>query len=263
MKNKLNPFIVALVVLVVWDLILDVGPILQHGGNQSLDEMVSRTISIPLVLAPILLLVVVSVTGWRREVGLKPIESARSLLILWLPLLFVLVFVVGALAGGLSFTQATAFVLINTILVGFSEELMFRGVLFYGALTQFRVWTAIIITSLLFGAVHITNGFITGDFTAAMIQAIAAAMAGIWFMAIRVRTKSIIPGMIMHALWDCAIFLSTSAIKGDAAQPSSAPAQTSFVAQFAAPVLFALPLFLYGLWLLRGVGNKTKEEILS
>ena len=202
-KAKQNPFVTSLVLLVVWVFIL-VGVL--HllkigGGKESLEEGVSRGVSVWYVLPPLFLLAAVAVLGWRREVGLKAVVSIRSLLILWLPLLLAAEFLIVAGAFIETFTAAMLFIVVNTILVGISEELMFRGVIFYGALSRFRIWTAIILTSVLFGAVHILNGFSTGDFAAAAIQATTAGMAGLWFTAIRLRTKSIFPGMAMHGWW--------------------------------------------------------------
>lgn len=264
MKIKSNQLIIALVILAGWLTILVIGPDLLDGkAPESLDSSVSQSVSIPLLLAPIFLLAVVAVLGWRREIGLKETGSARSLLIAWFPLLFILAFFGFALASGLSLTAATTFVLINTILVGISEELMFRGVLLYGALTQFRVWTAVFFTNIIFGSVHILNGFTTGDFTSAAIQSLSAGMAGFWFTAIRLRTKSLFPAMILHALWDCGLILTT--LTGKQISPEiSDPSNTAFSAMSViSPVLFNLPLFLYALWLMRGIGKEPNEEILG
>jgi uncharacterized protein len=264
MRTKLNPLLISLVIFVVWVTIIVVIPKFQpdSAGTKSLDESVSQGIDIYLLTAPIFLLGVVLILGWRREVGLKAVEPPRSWLNLWLPALFVTGFYAIAVLAGLSFTQTLIFVFINTILVGISEELMFRGIVFYGALTQFRVWTAIIFTTVLFGAVHVLNGFSTGDFTSSSIQAVTAGMSGLWFMAIRLRTKSIFPGMLIHGLWDGGLFLVVNALK--ARFPAAPPAANDLplATHFILPVLFVLPLFLYGLWLLRGIGNKDKEELL-
>jgi len=88
---------------------------------------------------------------------------------------------------------------------------MFRGILFQGLLSSFNIWPAILLTSLLFGSVHLSNVFITGDFVDAMIQVLQATLGGIWFLALRLRTRSVYPAMLMHGLWDFAIFLASQA----------------------------------------------------
>jgi membrane protease YdiL (CAAX protease family) len=62
-------------------------------------------------------------------------------------------------------------VIINTLMVGINEELMFRGILFYGASSSFGIWRAVWITAIIFGSVHILNSLITGDFRASVLQA--------------------------------------------------------------------------------------------
>lgn len=262
-RARQNSFVTSLIVFVVWLLLLMVVPrVFIHGGTQSLEEHAARGGSIGNVLAPVFLLIAVAVLGWRRQVGLKRVESARSLLILWFPLLIVIaVFVTSALYLK-SFTEAIALTVIHTLMVGFSEELMFRGVILYGALTRFSVWTAIIFSCAVFGSVHVLNGFMTGDFTSAMIQALTAAIGGIWFTAVRLHTKSIFPGMAIHALWDLAAFIGVMAIKAGLTGQSSADAEAS-TSDFIVPVLMEMPLFLYGLWFLRGIGKRDKAEFLS
>ncbi|HBF35882.1 MAG TPA: hypothetical protein DDW50_01000 [Firmicutes bacterium] len=123
-------------------------------------------------------------------------------------------------------------VIVNTLMVGISEELMFRGILFHGASSSFGVWHAVWITAIIFGTVHTLNGLITGDFRASTLQAFFAATFGTWAVALRVRLDTIIPVIIIHWLWDCLAFL------------------TSFLRDLAL-LPFALVLFIYGLWLLR------------
>ena len=58
------------------------------------------------------------------------------------------------------------------------------------------------------------------------------------------------------------VYRGAEALQSLATSPPSA-VDTSLVQKFAFPVLLVLPLFLYGLWLLRGIGKKNKEEVLA
>jgi membrane protease YdiL (CAAX protease family) len=155
------------------------------------------------------------------------------------------------------------FVLMNTLLVGVSEELMFRGIVFQGVLSRFKIWPAIWMTAMLFGSVHALNGFMTGDFGAALAQTLQATLSGIWLQAIRLRTKSLYPAMLIHGLWDFALFILANAIAASLADRSLSAAEPSLAQQFAVAIVAALPLFLYGLWLLRGIGQKDRAELLA
>ncbi len=253
-------FAIALVVLVIYLTIIMVGAKLEVGdGTMSQSEMVSRRISASLVVGFVFLLGVVGFFGWSRDAGLTPIRSTKSLLILWLPVLFIAGFFSVALLLGFPSAQALVFVGINTLLVGISEELAFRGILFSGARSALRPIGAITLTSIIFGAVHVFNGITTGDWGSAAMQAVAAAMSGLLFIAILIRTGSIIPAMIIHWLWDFGIFTLGSRNGHHTAPPSAEPSVISVLG----PILFVMPNFLYALWLLRGVGSKTSDELLD
>lgn len=254
-------FVISLVVVVVYLAIILGGSKLEVGdGTASQSEMVGRQISISLVLGFVFLSSVVAFFGWRREAGVTSVRNTKSLLVLWLPVLFIVGFFFVALLLGFPPAQTFLFVGLNTLLVGISEELAFRGILFSGARSALRPIAAIAVTSLIFGAVHVFNGLTTGDWVAAAVQATAAAMSGILFIAILIRTGSIIPAMIVHWLWDFGIF-----VVGNHAGHHAAPAVPADpgLMKVLGPILFVLPNFLFGLWLLRGVGSKSSEELLD
>jgi len=259
---KRNKLIISLAIFAVWVVIL-FAESLSQGGHEhiSLDDATSKQISIPLVVAPAFLLAVVAWLGWWREVGLKPADPTRSWRLLWFPAIFVLGFLGTAAILGLPPTQTIIFVLINTMLVGVSEELMFRGVILHGALSRFNIWPAILLTTVLFGAVHVLNGFTTGDFLSSMAQAMAATLSGMYFLALRLRTRSLFPGMLIHGLFDFALMTSTVAMRTGRLPTTEGSAALSFPLNFVAPIIFILPLFIYGLWLLRGVGKVSKDEL--
>lgn len=75
--------------------------------------------------------------------------------------------------------------LINTLLVGISEELMCRGILLEGAKNRFSLWVSIWIVSILFELIHSLNGFLTGNFGAAAFQAVSAIFPGLMFIGLR------------------------------------------------------------------------------
>ena len=199
---------------------------------------------------------------WRRPVGLKAADPFHSWLLLWLPALYILGYLGFAYNLGLPSTLVIGLVFINSMRVGVEEELMFRGILFQGLLPRFDIWPAIGLTTFLYGSAHLLNGFLTGDFSAALFQSLQAFMIGLMLLAIRLRTKSLYPAIAIHALWNFAIF--TLSVAGGLVQGSApAGADPSFIQQLAVGILVPLSLFLYGLWLLRGIGQKEKEQLLS
>ena len=91
--------------------------------------------------------------------------------------------------------------IVSMILVGFLEELIFRGFLFT-SLKKEGIKTAIIISSITFGMGHIIN-LVTGNsnnliFT--LIQIEYATMVGFLFTIIFYKTKNLIPCIVAHSL---------------------------------------------------------------
>ena len=101
--------------------------------------------------------------------------------------------------------------------------------------------------------------FVTGDLTAALIQSLAAFLSGLVFIALRLRTGSLWPPIIVHALWDFATF-TLGAASGGVASHGTMPAEASAPDSSGGllsllPVLIVLPNAIYGLWLMRGIGQ--------
>ena len=252
-----RPFLTSLIIYVIWTALVLGGGILATGGSGSLDDLVRYHIMPHFLLVPILLLVVIFLLKWVPEVGLKRVANPRDLWILWLPVLYLLVFVASAALTGFSGLGDGViwFVLINTLLVGINEELMFRGVLFYGSGARFGLLWTVVLTAVLFVSVHILNGFITGDFSNAMIQAAGAALSGVWYAALRFRLGSVFPGMILHWLWDFLTFLGGSILLASLITPRFGV--MGFI------LAMQLPLALYGVWFLRKYRRQTPTPLYS
>jgi membrane protease YdiL (CAAX protease family) len=236
---------IALVLLVVWMGITMGAAVMQTAGHVSLEALVGERIVIGLVAAPAFLVAAMLWLRWDG-LGLATPQPWRSLLILWLPLLYISLVLSGGALIGFPPARTIGFVLFNTIMVGISEELMFRGIMLRGALSSMRIWPAIWLSCILFGLVHVMNVFITGEAVPAMIQAVAAFLSGLFFMAARIRTGSLFPVIAIHALWDFSLFVAI----GGQPQASGPKVDPSFWT-LTAPMLIVLPMFLYGLFLLR------------
>ncbi len=184
------------------------------------------------LIAAVFLPGIITYLKWWSQVGWKGPNNLRNLSLLWPPALLLLLLLLTVLFTGLPPIRVLMIVIINTLMVGISEELMFRGILFHGASSSFGIWRAAWITAILFGSIHTLNCLITGDFRASAFQAFFAGMFGLWAVALRVRLDTVIPVIIIHWLWDCLAFL-TGYPEGLVLLP------------------FSLILFFYGIWLLR------------
>lgn len=248
---------IALVALVVWlGITVFVGKLFTD-GDISLQEAVSRGIGWSWVMAAGFILGVCLWQGWS-DVGLNRGAELRDWRLAWLPMLYILAALAMAVVFGLPPATVLIFVAINCLFVGFSEELMLRGAVLQAFRHTVSIWPAVLLTSVVFGAMHSLNVFVTGDLKAALIQSSAAFLSGILFIALRLRTGSLWPPIIVHALWDFATFTLAGAVGG--MHPGNLPAEAltvpdpSGLAQLV-PVLLVLPNAIYGLWLMRNISR--------
>lgn len=251
---------ISLVVYVLWVVITLAGAKWLLGGEEAgLDELVKNGIGWQFVGAVALLFAAIAAFKWRD----LRFGAPHSLLkVMWFPALVLLAISSLALTTGLPEGKVMFFVAFNTFLVGLSEEVMFRGVMFRALLESSKVWTAIILTTVLFGAVHVLNGFTTGEWGPALLQAVAAGMSGLIFIAIVIRTGSIWPAIIYHFLWDCMLFLmgTASATKSETAADPAMEAALEGGGAVLFPLMIALPNFLCALVLLRKVRDASFRE---
>ncbi len=234
----------AIAVVAVWAAITMVVPTLLLDGKVTLQELITKNLAWGVAGAAAFLLVAVRLAGWRDMGFLAPSPPGWWKL-LWLPALYLAgLAAVGVTTGKLE-AGAVTMVLINTAMVGFSEELAFRGVLWGAARRALPFWGGFLLVSAAFGSVHVFNAILTGELAGAGVQALNAFMSGCAYLAIRIRTRSIIPIMVIHALWDFTVFLVGSGGSGKAAAPVDVTEQLTF------GLILTGPLFLYGLWLVR------------
>ncbi|WP_054000053.1 CPBP family intramembrane glutamic endopeptidase, partial [Ahrensia marina] len=252
--------LISLVILILWIATTVLPGKLASSGPTELVDTAAGGVAWSILAASILLIAAIWWFGWRDLRFASPRKS--TLKILWLPCLVLLVPLALVFFLGLPPISLVVLVLFNSLLVGFSEETMFRGVLFRALRGPLSIWPAIIITSIAFGSVHILNGFTTGDFGAATIQAVSAACSGVLLIALLIRTGSIWVPIIYHALWDALLFImAVAASDKKTAEPAASTVETATgLGHIVVPLLLVMPNFLFALWLLRDVHTKIHTE---
>lgn len=99
--------------------------------------------------------------------------------------------------------------LLFAICIGLNEDLLSRG-FFFGVLEKYGVWAAAIISSLQFGALHLTNFYYGGqsfDYTAG--QMVNAAAFGFLCCALMLFTGSIWAPVLFHGLSDFPLMMQS------------------------------------------------------
>ena len=111
--------------------------------------------------------------------------------------------------------------LIHMLLIGVTEEVLFRGILqnafheYFGTKTYGAVVKAIVLSSAVFGLTHFTNVFRGVPVSSVAVQALLAIPAGMIFGVIYYRSnKNLWVGILIHALNDAAGLYCTGILSG-------------------------------------------------
>lgn len=141
--------------------------------------------------------------GWHAvEPHGGQVHNARLLV---LPVLFAAL----PLAAGLRIESWSSFMflVVMELVVGFSEELVFRG-LILRALLPTGMTRAVLVSSALFGLVHLGNIVYGASVAVTLFQVVGVFAFGVGMAAIVLRTGALWPAMLIHALSNAALRFS-------------------------------------------------------
>ena len=170
--------------------------------------------------------------GWWREAGFGWPPRWRNFHLLAFPLLFGVLALSGDIrVPGIWLSLAT---LLTVLVATFGEESLFRG-LMLRVLTPSGLLKAVVVTSLLAGMLRFGASTLTGPWPEAIQATVLATCGGFTYAALRWRTASIWPVLLLHVF--VALALSVSA-----------PGSTLYLILL---VLGTLGFVFYGLFLLR------------
>lgn len=165
---------------------------------------------------------------WWRVSGFRAPRYSPALLCLLAPC-FVLINDANTVLAGWDIVPGRGNALlffILAMLVGFIEEAYFRGMMLRALLVK-GPWLAAIISSVLFGGLHLLH-LIEGQNLAATLVQVASAMAlGFLFAAVALHTQSILPLIVIHGLTDFVAFLVLNGTRITYAPSSGAVTDTA------------------------------------
>ncbi|MBN1579477.1 MAG: CPBP family intramembrane metalloprotease [Anaerolineae bacterium] len=204
--------------------------------------------------------------GLFKRAGFTPLGQWKAVWLVWPLLVFALLNLDSLIDGSLvidwSRPGLIALYMCMNLAIGFCEEVMGRGVVLLAMLgkwgrTRRGIYRAVIVSGLLFGIGHIFN-LLTGRLTplASLTQIGFSVFFGVAFAACFLRNNAIWPVVIVHALIDIAGGLRHIAV-GGAAQAAVA---NNTAIQAVTALLITLPLFLYGLFILRKVSPPKRQD---
>lgn len=90
------------------------------------------------------------------------------------------------------------------LIVGITEELVFRGWILNALLTKFKTWVALLIDSILFLVIHFPIWYRTGTFLSNFASGaeFTVIILGILFGLLFIKSKNIFVPIIFHMFWD-------------------------------------------------------------
>ena len=190
-KNEISFAILWIVIYIV-----GMGTLKNNFGLESLWPMLGL-----IVISGAMLLFVLK-DGLAEKYGLTGWAKNSKAMLWFLPLWFISC--LNLLSG---FRQdcpvpGVIYAAVSMALVGFAEEMIFRGFLFKAMLKDGNVKAAIIVASVAFGLGHIVNLFTGQDLTETLYQVVFAAAVGFIFTFAFYKGGSLLPCILAHSLVD-------------------------------------------------------------
>ncbi len=179
--------------------------VLASAGDRLSEALgVSKSITLPILLVlSAILYFFVRKNGLAEKYGLCKPRLPAAKLLFYVPLLVLLT---ANLWYGVRLNQPlteTVLYILSMFCVGFLEEMIFRGFLFQ-AMAENGVRSAIVVSSITFGIGHIVN-LINGSGAALLpnlLQVMYAVAIGFAFVMIYYKTKSLIPCILVHSVFN-------------------------------------------------------------
>lgn len=196
--------------------------------------------------ATLFLVLLLSRFGWLKAAGVASWGSWKGWLVALVLLIYYLLELTYSFFGEFSFSVPTAavsgFRVPDAFIGGMFEEILFRGVVLYALVsawgtTRRGVLQAVVISSLLFGAIHSINA-IAGDPSEIPGQIGIALLEGIWWAAIVLRWRSVWPTVLIHVVTNWALQTKALGFEDYHGAANS----------YALAILLGLPLAVLGVW---------------
>lgn len=145
------------------------------------------------------------------------------------------------LIGGINIQNTASEIVIymlSMVLIGFLEEIIFRGFLFQ-MMAKDSIKAAVIVTSITFGIGHIINLLNGAELVPTLLQICYAIATGYLFAVILVKSKSLWPQIITHSVVNALSIFNTE----------------NFVTAYISPVILIIVPLIYAAYLNKKIEN--------
>ena len=108
---------------------------------------------------------------------------------------------------------------IGTLLVGFSEELLTRGLAIVGARGAMHEKWVWVFSGVIFALLHVPNAFFGQSVAGTAQQVVFAFGVGLTYYVTRRLAGTLIVTMVLHAIWDYSVFIQDHSVSNLANKP--------------------------------------------
>ena len=184
------------------------------GDNISTEIGILKIVTLPiLILLSVILFLFVKRNDLSKKYGLCKPELPASKMLFYIPLVILLT---ANLWYGVTMNVSpleTLLYILSMICVGFLEEMIFRGFLFQ-AMAKDGIRFAIVVSSVTFGMGHIVNLFngSGAELLPNLLQVIYAVAIGFAFVMIFYKTKSLVPCILTHSIFNSLSIFANEAV---------------------------------------------------
>ncbi|MGB2963218.1 MAG: CPBP family intramembrane glutamic endopeptidase [Anaerolineales bacterium] len=246
-----RPLVFAFLILLSWLLL---GALLVGGSTALLGLPIIEDVPqmVGTLGSVLILLLITWRLGWLKSIGITRLGDWKAWLIT-IPLLLYLVFAYSyGFFGDLSFdprifsrSETARQLLLRQGIVGFVEETLFRGLIFYVLLktwgkTKRGLILSVIVQAFIFGAVHLLQVAGGGSLGTALVVVVNGIISGIWWAVLVLNWKSLWQAILLHSLSN--LFVQVKSLSSAALEPA--------LLAYGRATLFELPLAALGIWLL-------------
>ena len=181
---------------------------------------------------------------------LRPAVSVKTVLILCVPELILSLIATGAteFTNGYWFFKPSVNAVVMALTAGVFEETLFRAAPTFVGMgylkSESRSLRLAVVVSILFGLSHLANLTGGSDLYMTILQAVSSAGVGLMFMAIYLRTGSILPTMFLHALYDWMCFVSDPTLTDNGLVMGATPLSAQIVEIILTVIRIAIALYM-------------------
>ncbi len=195
---------------------------------------------------------------WLRPMGLAYLGKWPAWLITLALLIYIifgywLVFFgeIGLNISLLSNSEEAKTLIWRELVVGFTEEVLFRGIILYAMI---RVWggtrpglySAVILSAVLFGIPHLLQAAAGQSLNLALLVIVEAIISGIWYAVYVLLAGTLWPVVFIHGFSNMAVGLKAI----------TEPEWSLSVPGMVGAILLQIPLVILSLWLLQRRGPR-------